>query len=122
VLTNANSSATASHNININAVGNTNSGFVAGASSKTAYRYQYDPNASTSTAGNDKTFTTMADLRYAMEKEANADGGGATSNITIKVNDQGKFEITNPGGSANDYNIGLNITALTTDPGGATVT
>ncbi len=129
ILTNPNSSVTASHNVQIASVGNTNSGLTASDDSVTAYRYQYDPTGSTSATGADKTFTTMADLRYAMEQEArayDADGSGDTAttdnNIEISVNDQGKFEITNPGGGADAYDISLNITALTTDPGGATVT
>ncbi|HIP14662.1 MAG TPA: flagellar hook-basal body complex protein, partial [Sulfurimonas autotrophica] len=127
-LTNTNSSATASHNVQIDSVGNANSGFVATDDSVTAYRYQYDPNAASYIAGSDKTFTTMADLREAMELQArnvgDGDGDGTPdeNNISIIVNDQGKFEITNPGGSQDgDYTISLNITALTTDPGGATV-
>jgi len=129
ILTNPNSSVTASHNVQIASVGNTNSGLTASDDSVTAYRYQYDPTGSTSATGADKTFTTMADLRYAMEQEArayDADGSGDTAttdnNIEISVNDQGKFEITNPGGGLDAYDISLNITALTTDPGGATVT
>jgi len=128
-LTNSNSSSIASHNIRIVAVGaGDNSGLTIGDSRTTAYRYQYDPNAASYIAGSDKTFTTMADLREAMELQArnvgDGDGDGTPdeNNISIIVNDQGKFEITNPGGSQDgDYTISLNITALTTDPGGATV-
>ena len=109
-LLNTNSNASASHNIRF-VDNNTNSG-VPSSTVTTAYRYQYDPNSSATASGSDKKFTTMSDLRYALENEANADGGGATSNIEIKVNSQGKFEITNPGGSANDYDIALNITGL----------
>jgi len=128
-LTNPNSSATASHNVQIASVGNANSGFVATDDSVTAYRYQYDPTGSIKTPGLDKTFTTMADLREAMELQArnvgdgDSDGTPDENNISIKINDQGKFEITNPGGSDDgDYNISLNVTALTTAPGGAAVT
>jgi len=129
ILTNSNSSATASHNIQIASVGNTNSGLTTSDNSVTAYRYQYDPTTANTTAGADKKFTTMADLRKAMELQArnvgdgNGDGTPNENNISIKINNQGKFEITNPGGSADgDYNINLNVTALTTDPGGAAVT
>jgi len=128
-LTNPNSSATASHNVQIASVGNANSGFVATDDSVTAYRYQYDPTGSIKTPGLDKTFTTIADLREAMELQArnvgdgDSDGTPDENNISIKINDQGKFEITNPGGSDDgDYNISLNVTALTTAPGGAAVT
>ncbi len=109
-LLNTNSNASASHNIRFTD-NNGNSG-IATSTVTTAYRYQYDPNSAVTASGSDKKFTTLADLRYAMEQEANADGGGATSNIEIQVNDQGKFEIKNPGGSANDYDISLNITGL----------
>ncbi|MDQ7045276.1 MAG: flagellar hook protein FlgE [Sulfurimonas sp.] len=118
-LVNSNASASASHNINISAVGNTNSGLIVG-STTTAYRYQYDPAGTSKLAGSDKTFTTIADLREAMEVQANADGGGATSNVEIRVDAQGKIEIINPGGSANDYDINLKITAMNAGsiPGG----
>ncbi len=109
-LLNTNANTSASHNIRF-VDNNTNSG-IPSSTVTTAYRYQYDPNSSATASGSDKKFTTMSDLRYALENEANADGGGATSNIEIKVNSQGKFEITNPGGSANDYDVALNITGL----------
>ena len=109
-LLNTNSNANASHNIRF-VDNNTNSG-IPSSTVTTAYRYQYDPNSAVTAAGADKKFTTLSDLRYAMEQQANADGGGATSNIEIQVNNQGKFEIKNPGGSANDYDIALNITGL----------
>ncbi|MCK9453710.1 MAG: flagellar hook protein FlgE [Sulfurimonas sp.] len=112
-LTNSNSNANASHNIRISAVGGGDgSGFVVGDSVTTAYRYQYDPTVSTTVAGSDKKFTTIADLREALETQANADGGGATSNVEVKVNEQGKIELSNPGGSANDYDINLSITGM----------
>ncbi|WP_457746857.1 flagellar hook protein FlgE [Sulfurimonas sp.] len=111
ILTNTNGNASASHNIRVDSA-TANTGFTGVEDSITAYRYQYDPTGTTNIAGSDKTFTTIADLRYAMEVEANADGGGATSNIEIIINDQGKFEITNPGGSANDYDVNLRITGM----------
>ncbi|QOP44809.1 flagellar hook protein FlgE [Sulfurimonas paralvinellae] len=114
-LLNTNSNASASHNINFTD-NNGNSG-VPSATVTTAYRYQYDPNSSATAAGSDKKFTTLADLRYALEQEAQAvdtDGDGVTpeSNITVSINDQGKFVITNPGGADDDYDISLNITGL----------
>ncbi|MCX6075422.1 MAG: flagellar hook protein FlgE [Campylobacterales bacterium] len=111
-LTNTNSSDSTSHNINVTA-GNANSGVTSG-SVITAYKYQYDPAVVSTATGIDKKFTTLSDLRYAMEKQARADGGGvagAGNNIEIKVNAQGKFEITNPGGGANDYDMNLKVTA-----------
>ncbi len=112
-LTNSNSNANASHNIRISAVGaGDDSGFVVADSVTTAYRYQYDPTVATKVAGSDKKFTTIADLREALEIQANADGGGATSNIEVEVNAQGKLVLSNPGGSANDYDISLSITGM----------
>lgn len=69
VLVNTNAVSSASHNIKLTALGNTNSGFSI-ASDVTAYRYQYDPSGSIKTAGSDKKFTTIADLREAMETQA----------------------------------------------------
>lgn len=114
ILTNPNSLSTASHNIRINAVGNANSGFVAGDSIATAYRYQYDPTGSNKAAGTDKTFTTMADLREAMEIQARADGGAtfADNNIEISVNEQGKFKIVNPGGNTNEYDMNISVSSI----------
>ena len=114
-LTNLNGSSTASHNIRLTVNGADNSGMSTGTVT-TAYRYQYDPTASSAIPDNDKTFTTIADLRYAMEVQANSvdsDGSGtATGNIKIIVNEQGKFEITNPGGDADDYDISLTINGM----------
>lgn len=109
-LVNTNASASASHNIRF--VDNNGNSAIASATDTTAYRYQYDPAAPATAAGSDKKFTTIADLRYAMELQANADGGGVTSNIEISVNDEGKIEIINPGGSVNDYDVNLSITGL----------
>jgi flagellar hook protein FlgE len=113
-LLNTNASSSASHNIRF-VDNNANSG-IPSSTVTTAYRYQYDPSAPATVADSDKKFTTIADLRYALETQARADGGGvagAGNNIEVKVNSQGKFEITNPGGGANDYAVALNITGLT---------
>ena len=110
-LVNTNASASASHNIRF--VDNNGNSAIGSTTDITAYRYQYDPAAPATAANSDKKFTTIADLRYAMETQANADGGGVTSNIQIQVNDEGKIEIVNPGGSANDYDVALSITGLT---------
>ncbi|DAB27794.1 MAG: flagellar hook protein FlgE [Sulfurimonas sp. RIFOXYD12_FULL_33_39] len=121
-LTNTNSNGAASHNIRISAVGNVNSGLAVLDSVTTAYRYQYDPTGATTVAGADKKFKTIADLRYAMEIEAksvDADGSAdvltTDNNISIIINAQGKFEITNPGGATDDYDISLAITGMTAD-------
>ncbi|MDD5157773.1 flagellar hook-basal body complex protein [Sulfurimonas sp.] len=220
VLVNTNSIDSASHNIKLTALGNTNSGFSI-ANDITAYRYQYDPSGSIKTADTDKKFTTIADLREAMEVQARtvtvttpsvtsagviasvannsasfnlggvaiiipntgantADANGAyyetqinaqlatggvsgivasynaatdtmdiinsnmgpttldtivlgeagllgfadptaipvatqtqnLNNVELKINSQGKFELTNPGGSGFDYDINLSITGM----------
>ena len=117
---NSNSNPNASHNIRLTTVGAGDGSGFAATTVTTAWRYQYDPTAATKVAGSDKTFTTIADLREALENQANADGGGATSNVEISVNSAGKFELKNPGGSANDYNINLSITGMSAAsiPGG----
>ena len=113
-LTNTNASASASHNIRIAAVGNANSGFDATESSTTAYKYQYNAAGSNPIAGNHKTFTTMSDLRYAMELQANADAAGnpIDSNVEIIVNDQGKFEISNKTGGVDGYDVNMAVTGI----------
>ncbi len=111
-LTNTNNSATASKNISFTS---TTTGLTAG-TVVTAYKYQYDPAAAVTASGSDKTFTTMSDLRYAMELQAKAQndtGGVIDNNIEVIVNDQGKFVITNPGGGTDEYDMNLNITAYT---------
>lgn len=117
-LTNVNGVSTASHNIRLTVGANDNSGMSTGTVT-TAYRYQYDPTASSALVDTDKTFTTIADLRYALEQQARAydangdsDGLNTDNNISIIVNDAGKFEITNPGGGADAYDINLAITGM----------
>lgn len=116
-LTNPNSNGLASHNVRISAVGaGDGSGFAVADSVTTAYRYQYDSTGANTAAGFDKTFTTIADLREALENEARSvDVDGDTlleNNIEVKVNDQGKFEISNSGGTDDDYDINLAITGM----------
>ncbi|MDD5373524.1 MAG: flagellar hook protein FlgE [Sulfurimonas sp.] len=112
-LINTNNNGSASHNIRLTAV---TGPFTSANDSTTAYRYQYDPTGATTVAGSDKTFTTIADLRYAMEQQARAVDVDADAtlenNIEIKINAQGKFEITNPGGTDDDYDINLAITGM----------
>ncbi len=113
-LTNTNGNTSASHNIRI-AANDAGSGFLATEGSTRAYRYRYDPAAANATSNTDKTFTTLSDLRYAMQTHArDVDGDGAedANNISIMVNDQGKFEISNPGGGVDVYDINLKITAI----------
>ena len=74
----------------------------------TTHKYTYDSDATNvnTTAGGDKVFKTIADLRTAIENEANATSAGAT---TI-VDAQGKIEIDNSAGSAN---LNIKISAVT---------
>lgn len=123
-LFNTNGTTSASHNIRLSDGGTDASGLVMGTVT-TAYRYQYDPAAASTTPQFDKTFTTISDLRYALERQArDVDGDGDETNddnnITIIVNDQGKFEVKNPGGGVDDYDMNLKITAMNADsvPGG----
>jgi len=110
ILTNDNSSTSASHNIRLKDV-NGGSGLTAGTVT-TAYTYTYDPASSSKLLNQQKTFTTIADLREAMEIQAkDPDGNGTQNNIEIKINDSGKFEMINPGGSAEDYALNLKITS-----------
>lgn len=118
-LTNENAMASASHNIRI--VGNdAATGFTELNSVTTAHKYQYDPSGAVSLPGSDKKFKTIADLRYALERQArDANNDGIEiddNNINIIVNEQGKLELTNPGGGANDYGVNLKITAIS-EPG-----
>ena len=107
-LTNTNNSSSASHNIRLTSnAGNTGSG-LATTTVETAYKYTYDPTGSTSIVGSDKTFTTMSDLRYAMELEAQS----VSTGVAISVNEQGKFEVANTGTGAGTADINIAITGL----------
>lgn len=112
ILTNTNANNSASHNIRLTVGVNDNSGLASGDDSTTAYKYSYDPAGATDTPDVNKTFTTMSDLRYALERQANEAGGSVTSNVEIIVNEQGKFELSNRGGSADDYDMNLKITSI----------
>ncbi|MCK4973713.1 MAG: flagellar hook protein FlgE [Sulfurimonas sp.] len=121
-LINSNANPASSHNIRFTSVAGDNSG-IASATNTTAYRYQYDPVTSSKTLGIDKTFTTIADLREALEIQArdpDNNGINTDNNIEIAINASGKFELKNPGGNTNDYNINLAITGMNADsiPGG----
>ncbi|MFT7004765.1 MAG: flagellar hook protein FlgE [Sulfurimonas sp.] len=114
-LTNDNSRTSASHNIRI--VGaDAGTGLSAANSVETAHKYQYDSAGAVTVPGADKKFKTIADLRYALEREArDANGDGLETdenNIKIIVNEQGKLELSNPGGGANDYGLNLKMTAI----------
>jgi len=116
-LSNPNSNDASSHNINVTNVSG-GSGLTTTSTDGaeiTAYQYTYDPTITNVQANSPKTFSSMADLRYAMEVQARADSTGVPGdvNIKIKINEQGKFEISNAGGGVDDYDINLKITALT---------
>ncbi len=118
-LSNSNGNASTSHNIRIsdNSGGVADNGGIDTTSFiETAYRYQYDPSSRAFGTDADKKFTTMSDLRYALEQQAQSidvDGDGTPeSNIKIIVNKQGKFEISNLGGADDDYTINLKITGI----------
>jgi len=109
ILTNDNSSAFASHNIRLKQV-NGGSGLTVG-DVTTAYTYTYDPATSSKPLNDNKTFTTIADLREAMEIQArDPDGDGVQNNVKISVNEYGKFVISNPGGSDQDYTLDIEVT------------
>ena len=112
-LTNINSVSTASHNIRLTVNAGDDSGMSTG-DVITAYKYKYDSTGSSAVVGADKTFTTIADLRYALEQQARG-GAAADNNITVVVNDAGKFQISNPGGGVDDYDISLTITGINQD-------
>ncbi len=118
-LINTNSASGASHNIRLTAVAG-GSGLTTTLTKgleETAYRYRYDPTGAAAVVGADKTFTTLADLREALENQAqdgNADG--VKGSVTIKVNASGKFEISNPGGSDQDQDLNLQVTSIV-EPG-----
>jgi len=111
-LSNTNGSSSASHNIRLTSVAG-GSGLVAGTVT-TAYTYQYDPASSAKVVNQAKTFTTIADLREAMENQLrDPDNDGLLSNANIIVDEAGKLAISNPGGSTEDYAINLQVTSYT---------
>lgn len=114
VLENPNSSSTASHNINIASVTGANNPFDATEDNTTAYKYTYNSAGASILTNVDKQFQTMADLRKALEDQARAHGTiPANNGIEVSVNSQGKFEITNPNSTVDDYSMNLKVTAYT---------
>ncbi len=116
VLRNDNASSTASHNISVNSASSANTGFTAGDAHQTAWKYTYNAAGPTTTAGTNKEFSTIASLREALENQARNTTDGinpvevGASNIEISINDQGKFELTNP--DTTSYNVNLKVTPL----------
>ncbi|MFT5835837.1 MAG: flagellar hook protein FlgE [Sulfurimonas sp.] len=114
-LVNENSRTSSSHNIKIIGA-DAGTGLSVTNSVTTAHKYQYDSSGAVSVPGSDKKFKTIADLRYSLERQArDVNGDGIETdenNIKIIVNEQGKIELSNPGGGANDYGINLKVTAI----------
>ena len=104
-LENTNGSSTAAHNINITAA-TAGTTFAAGDADQDAWKYTYNPAGGSLVAGVDKEFTTMADLRTALENQANSTG----TNVQVSVNEQGKFEIQNT--DITSISLNLKITGL----------
>jgi flagellar hook protein FlgE len=69
-----------------------------------SYTYSSDTNDVATDAGADKVFHSMADLREAMDNEASNYAG---TNVSVIVDDQGKFAISNPDDSGKDLNISV---------------
>lgn len=117
-LTNANSTATASHNIAIASV--TTAGAVGGTpafdateDNQTAWKYTYNAASATLGTGANKEFKTIADLREALEDQGLADGA---TGLQIAVDAQGKLEMQNTNGAGLD----LNFKVTTVTGGGIT--
>jgi len=104
-LENTNGSSTASHNINIsNASAGTT--FAAGDADQDAWKYTYNSAGGSLLAGVHKEFATMAELREALETQANTTG----TNVQVSVNEQGKFELQNT--DVSSINLNLKITGV----------
>jgi len=107
ILTNTNGSATAAHNIDISSTTGTTKAFTGSEDDQTAWKYTYNSASATLGTGANKEFKTIADLRQAMEDQANTGGG---VNIKISVNEQGKLELTNS--DSTSINLNLKVTAF----------
>ncbi|ADN08092.1 flagellar hook protein FlgE [Sulfurimonas autotrophica] len=103
VLTNTNGNSSASHNIDIASVTGANNPFDASEDDTTAYKYSYNSASPTVVAGSNKEFTTIADLRQALENQANSEAGA--TGIKVIVNDQGKIELSNTDSGSIDLNF-----------------
>lgn len=69
-LVNPNNNGLSSHNIKLIAADTNDNSGLAISQSIEAHRYQYDPTGADASVDADKKFTTIADLRYALEQEA----------------------------------------------------
>ena len=113
-LENQNDTAAASHNIFV-ATADGTTGFVGGETNKTAYKYEYNKTAQALGANADKKFTTIAQLREAMQTQARAEVLGATNAIEVSISAQGKIQVINTKSAtaADNYAINLKITGIT---------
>ena len=110
-LTNPNSNSAASHNINVTAAAGT-SGITTG-SVNTAYKYQYNSASANAAINENKTFTSVADLRTAMEAQARSvksNGGIVTAgagelNTTLTLADGSTQQVTTTGGLATNTTL-----------------
>lgn len=115
-LRNENNTSTASHNIRL--VSNTPGSGLVSQDVITAFKYTYDSTGSNPIAGDHKTFKSISDLRYALEVQANSDANGnpLDKNVAVIVNKEGKLEISNPGGGADDRDVNIAISSVV-EPG-----
>ena len=102
-LVNTNGSSSASHNIAIASVTGANNPFNGTENNQTAWKYTYNSASATLGTGANKEFKTIADLRKALEDQANAETGAA--NIQVSVNAQGKIQLTNADAASIDLNL-----------------
>ena len=102
-LVNTNGSSSASHNIAIASVTGANNPFNGTENNQTAWKYTYNSASATLGTGANKEFKTIADLRKALEDQANAETGA--TNIQVSVNAQGKIQLTNADAASIDLNL-----------------
>ena len=100
-LVNTNANSSASHNIRLTTIGGTDGSGLTASTVTTAYRYQYNPSASSAIVDIDKTFTTISDLRYALETQAHSLGMLPSSNSYTVTTD----------GTDDAFNIAINGSA-----------
>ena len=113
-LINSNGNVSASHNIRLTVNAGDNSGFST-SSTTTAFRYQYDPTGTSAIANVDKKFSTIADLRYAMEIQARS------YNTTTPVTNTYTVGVAGDG-TNDDLSIDINGTAIPVSLSGAVAT
>ena len=134
-LSNTNGNVSASHNIRLIVNAGDNSGFTT-QTSTTAYRYQYNSTTDSAIVNQDKTFTSIADLRYAMEVQAKGLNGPGTTTLTTTVgassdsfqstttaSNDTQYLVVNPtAGAMAGFTFTINGTAVTVAATGAGAT